>query len=214
MGRIMKIAVDGPAGSGKSTVSKIIAEKLNIEYIDTGAMYRALTYFFIKNDMQFTAENAKKAEIDFKNRHIYLDGINVDAEIRTPEVNAAVSDVSKLSPIRRLMTDLQRKLANNKDVILDGRDIGSVVFPDADYKFFIDADVKTRAKRRYDEMPRENRPTLEEIEENIKNRDFTDKNRETAPLVKTKDAVVIDTTNLDIDGVVNKMLQFIKSKNV
>ena len=135
------IAVDGPAGAGKSTIAKIIADKLNINYIDTGAMYRAVTYKVLQNNIDTTDEQAiievaKASEIDFKDNNIYLDGKILKEEIRTPEVSNNVSNVAQIKEVRYLMVDVQREIGNRSSVILDGRDIGSYVFPNADYKFF------------------------------------------------------------------------------
>ena len=141
------IAVDGPAGAGKSTIAKIIADKLNINYIDTGAMYRAVTYKVLQNNIDTTDEQAiievaKASEIDFKDNNIYLDGKILKEEIRTPEVSNNVSNVAQIKEVRYLMVDVQREIGNRSSVILDGRDIGSYVFPNADYKFFLNASLK------------------------------------------------------------------------
>jgi cytidylate kinase len=151
------IAVDGPAGAGKSTIAKIIAERLNINYIDTGAMYRAVTYKVLQNNIDTTDEQAiievaKASEIDFKDNNIYLDGKILKEEIRTPEVSNNVSNVAQIKEVRYLMVDVQREIGNRSSVILDGRDIGSYVFPNADYKFFLNASPEERGERRYKEL--------------------------------------------------------------
>ena len=151
------IAVDGPAGAGKSTIAKIIADKLNINYIDTGAMYRAVTYKVLQNNIDTTDEQAiievaKASEIDFKDNNIYLDGKILKEEIRTPEVSNNVSNVAQIKEVRYLMVDVQREIGNRSSVILDGRDIGSYVFPNADYKFFLNASPEERGERRYKEL--------------------------------------------------------------
>lgn len=148
------IAVDGPAGAGKSTIAKLIAEKLNINYIDTGAMYRAITYKCLQNNIDINNEEevikiAKDCEIDFKDNNIYLNGEILKDEIRTMEVSNNVSNVAKIKEVRYLMVDVQRNIGKVSSVILDGRDIGSYVFPNADYKFFLVATPEERGKRRY-----------------------------------------------------------------
>nr|WP_270839782.1 (d)CMP kinase [Peptacetobacter hiranonis] len=213
---IMIIAVDGPAGAGKSTISKLIAKKLNINYIDTGAMYRAVTYkclsegVDVKNE-EAVIEVAKRTDIDFRDNNIYLDSKVVNEEIRTREVSANVSDVAKIKEVRYLMVDVQREIGTRNDVILDGRDIGSYVFPNADYKFFLVATPEERGRRRYKELCEKGfEGTLEEIIKDIEKRDEIDSNREFAPLKKADDAIEIDTTGLGIDEVVEAVVSKIK----
>lgn len=212
----MIIAVDGPAGAGKSTISKLIAKKLNINYIDTGAMYRAVTYkclsegIDVKNE-EDVIEVAKRTDIDFRDNNIYLDSKVVNEEIRTREVSANVSDVAKIKEVRYLMVDVQREIGTRNDVILDGRDIGSYVFPNADYKFFLVATPEERGRRRYKELCEKGfEGTLEEIIKDIEKRDEIDSNREFAPLKKADDAIEIDTTGLGIDEVVEAVVSKIK----
>ena len=212
----MIIAVDGPAGAGKSTISKLIAKKLNINYIDTGAMYRAVTYkclsegVDVKNE-EAVIEIAKRTDIDFRDNNIYLDSKVVNEEIRTREVSANVSDVAKIKEVRYLMVDVQREIGTRNDVILDGRDIGSYVFPNADYKFFLVATPEERGRRRYKELCEKGfEGTLEEIIKDIEKRDEIDSNREFAPLKKADDAIEIDTTGLGIDEVVEAVVSKIK----
>lgn len=212
----MIIAVDGPAGAGKSTISKLIAKKLNINYIDTGAMYRAVTYkclsegVDVKNEAA-VIEVAKRTDIDFRDNNIYLDSKVVNEEIRTREVSANVSDVAKIKEVRYLMVDVQREIGTRNDVILDGRDIGSYVFPNADYKFFLVATPEERGRRRYKELCENGfEGTLEEIIKDIEKRDEIDSNREFAPLKKADDAIEIDTTGLGIDEVVETVVSKIK----
>ena len=212
------IAVDGPAGAGKSTIAKIIAEKLNINYIDTGAMYRAITYKCLQNNIDINNEKeviniAKNCEIDFKDNNIYLDGEILKEEIRTMEVSNNVSNVAKIKEVRYLMVDVQREIGKRNSVILDGRDIGSYVFPNADYKFFLIATPEERGKRRYKELVKKGyETTLEEIIKDIIKRDEIDSNREFAPLVKAEDAIEIDTTGKTIDEVVESVLSKINIK--
>lgn len=212
----MIIAVDGPAGAGKSTISKLIAKKLNINYIDTGAMYRAVTYkclsegVDVKNE-EAVIEVAKRTDIDFRDNNIYLDSKVVNEEIRTREVSANVSDVAKIKEVRYLMVDVQREIGTKNDVILDGRDIGSYVFPNADYKFFLVATPEERGRRRYKELCEKGfEGTLEEIIKDIEKRDEIDSNREFAPLKKADDAIEIDTTGLGIGEVVEAVVSKIK----
>ena len=206
------IAVDGPAGAGKSTIAKIIAKKLNINYIDTGAMYRAVTLKCLQNnidikDEQAVIEMAKKTSIDFRDNNIYLDSKIVNDEIRTVEVSQNVSDVAKIKEVRYLMVDVQRNIGKVSSVILDGRDIGSYVFPNADYKFFLVATPEERGKRRYKELVNKGYDVnLEEIISDIIKRDEIDSNREFAPLVKADDAIEIDTTGKSINEVVQSVL--------
>ena len=210
------IAIDGPAGAGKSTIAKIIARELNINYIDTGAMYRAVTLKCLQHGVNIeneaeVIELAKKTDIDFKDNNIYLDNQIVNEEIRTIEVTNNVSNVAKIKEVRYLMVDLQREIGKNNAVILDGRDIGSYVFPNADYKFFLVATPEERGKRRYIELKEKGyEGTLEDIINDIIRRDEIDSNREFAPLVKAEGAIEIDTTGKDIDQVVDLVLQKIK----
>lgn len=212
----MIIAIDGPAGAGKSTISKLIAERLNINYIDTGAMYRAVTYKCLSNgvdikDEKAIIEAAKNSNIDFRDNNIYLDSKIINEEIRTREVSANVSEVAKIKEVRYLMVEVQREIGSRNSVILDGRDIGSYVFPNADYKFFLVATPEERGMRRYKELCEKGYTgTLEEIIEDIEKRDEIDSNREFAPLKKADDAIEIDTTGLGIEEVVSEVVSNIK----
>ncbi len=205
----MIIAVDGPAGAGKSTVAKIVAKKLNINYLDTGAMYRAVTYKCLVNNIDINDEVsviniAKNSIIDFKDNNIYLDGKILADEIRTMEVSNNVSNVAKIKEVRYLMVDIQREIGKRSSVILDGRDIGSYVFPNADYKFYLVATPEERGLRRYKELTEKGYDVnLDEIIKDIIKRDEIDSNREFAPLVKSDDAIEIDTTGKSIDEVVD-----------
>ncbi|MGL5316146.1 MAG: (d)CMP kinase [Peptostreptococcaceae bacterium] len=207
------IAVDGPAGAGKSTIAKIIAKNLNINYIDTGAMYRAITYKCLNNNIDVNNEEdvkkiAKETDIDFRDNNIYLDGDIVNDEIRTIEVSNNVSNVAKIKEVRYLMVDVQRDIGRRNSVILDGRDIGSYVFPNADYKFFLVATPEERGKRRHKELTEKGYDiSLEEIINDIIKRDEIDSNREFAPLVKAEDAIEIDTTGKGIDEVVESVIE-------
>ena len=210
------IAIDGPAGAGKSTIAKIIAKKLDINYIDTGAMYRAVTLKCIQNNINIedevsVIELAKQTEIDFKDNNIYLDGQIVNEEIRSIEVTNNVSNVAKIKEVRYLMVDVQREIGKRNSVILDGRDIGSYVFPNANYKFFLIATPQERGARRYKELVEKGvEVKLQDVIDDIIKRDEIDSNREFAPLVKAKDAIEIDTTGKSIDEVVASVLDKIK----
>ncbi|MBS4539941.1 (d)CMP kinase [Clostridium sp. D2Q-11] len=210
------IAVDGPAGAGKSTIAKLIASKLNIIYIDTGAMYRALTYKLINEnidlkDISKIIDVLKDTEIDFKNNHIYLDGKIVDDKIRTNDISNNVSIVARIKEVREKLVNIQRKISKNNDVIMDGRDIASHVLPDANLKFYINATPKERGKRRYEEIiKRDPSVSLSDIIQEVKVRDEIDSTREISPLIKTKDAIEIDTTDKSIEEVVQVLLDYIK----
>jgi len=205
------VAIDGPAGSGKGTVAKILADKCNLLYIDTGAMYRAIAYKTLQNNISLNEEEkivelAKNSTIEFIDGKTYLDGIDVSKEIRTMEVTKIVSPISSIVKLRKILVDLQRKIAGCCDVIMEGRDITTVVFPDANYKFYLDADVEERARRRYKENKEKGiESTFEEILENINKRDYNDMHKEVGSLTKTEDSIYIDSTNLTIYEVVEKI---------
>lgn len=212
------IAVDGPSGSGKSTISQILAEKLKIEYLNTGLMYRAVTkYFLDKGYGEETSDEILKSllseiSIDFKDNKLFLNGIDVTYKLRNDEVTANVSWVSARDYVREKMVDLQRKIAENTSFILDGRDIGSVVFPDAKYKFYLTASALTRAKRRFDQG--ESDMIVEEIEKAIIKRDDYDSSRKVAPLKIADGAVVIDSSDLDIDQTVSLIISHMEDDDV
>lgn len=211
-----RIALDGPAGSGKSTVAKIIARKLGIEYLDTGAMYRAVTLFMVNNKVSLTDANAieqalKEIHIDFVSGRLYLNHEDVSEEIRTPEIAAKVSEVAAVKAIRVAMVKQQQDMACRKEIVMDGRDIGTVVLPHTPYKFYLTASIEERALRRYDEMKLKGLAVeLHQIQEDIAKRDAFDMNREESPLMQAEGAILIDTTGMDIDGVVNCLLQHIE----
>jgi cytidylate kinase len=216
----MIIAIDGPAGAGKSTVARIIAQKLGFLYIDTGAMYRALTLKALEKKIEIKDTNAiiemaSSTSIDLMNNQdgslkIFLDGKDVTGLIRQPTITKLVSDIARIKEVREVCLGLQRRLGRERDSVLDGRDIGTVVFPDADKKFYIDANFPERVKRRYKELQElGEKLTLEEVETDVHNRDTIDSTREFAPLKKADDAIYIDTTNMSIEEVVDKVLQYI-----
>ena len=219
----MIIAIDGPAGSGKSTIARLIAKDKGLIYLDTGAMYRLVTLKALNkgilgnNDLNYLEEIKKLLDnlnIDIKENGFYLDNVDVSEEIRKPIVSENVSDVAAIREVREKMVDLQRKFSESKNVILDGRDIGTVVFPNADLKIFLIADAKERAKRRYKELVEKGENVeIEEIYENILKRDKIDSTRKESPLKKADDAIEVDTTSKNIEEVKNEILYIIKQKN-
>lgn len=217
----MIIAIDGPAGSGKSTIARLIAKDKGLIYLDTGAMYRLVTLKALNkgilgnNDLNYLEEIKKLLDnlnIDIKENGFYLDDVDVSEEIRKPVVSENVSDVAAIREVREKMVDLQRKFSESKNVILDGRDIGTVVFPNADLKIFLVADARERAKRRYRELIQKGENVeIEEIYENILKRDKIDSTRKESPLKKAKDAVEVDTTSKSIEEVKNEILRMVNS---
>jgi len=215
----MIIAIDGPAGSGKSTTAKLLAEKLNFVYLDTGSMYRAVTLFLLDNKIDFSIEKNVKTVLDNFKIHIeYRKGIfsvflnkkNVSQLIRNSRIDKSVSNISKIKAVRKRMIEIQRSFSQNQNIVIEGRDIASNVFPNADFKFFIDADIKIRAKRRL-EQKLSNTITLSEMIEEIKKRDEIDSNRLVAPLLKVDGVIEIDTTNLSIKDQVHKLYKIINN---
>ena len=218
----MIVAVDGPAGSGKGTVTKKIEEKLGFLNLDTGATYRCVALQTLREGIKLENEdeivkiaNDIDIKIDNKGKKdvILLNGEDVSKEIRTKEVTSIVSQVSSIIPVREKMVEVQRKLAHGKNVIVEGRDIGTVVFPNADIKIYLDASEEIRAKRRYEENKQNGiDTTYEEVLENVKMRDYNDMHKKFGALKKADDAIVIDSSNLTIDEVTKKIEDIIKSK--
>jgi cytidylate kinase len=212
------IAIDGPAGAGKSTVAKLIAKKLSFLYIDTGALYRALTLKVLEKkialgDIARIIELAKNTRVELRHNQFYsqevlVDGKDVTLKIRQPRITQFVSDIAKIKGVREVMLALQRNLAKQGNSVLDGRDIGTVVFPNADKKFYIDAEFKERLKRRYKELNELGQNvTLKDIESDVRNRDTIDSTRQFAPLKKAEDAIYIDTTDMTVQEVVKVILK-------
>jgi len=216
------IAIDGPAGSGKSTSAKMVAEKLGYLYIDTGAMYRAITFLALSNNLigkdDEIVSSAKQCDLKLKfsegNTRVELNGKDITSRIRSTEVNQFVSDVSKIKEIRKILVEKQREMSRNSGgVVMEGRDISTVVFPDADVKIFLTASLDIRAKRRVkDFMNNGEVVALDDIKKNISTRDAIDSGRDDSPLIQAPDAFVIDTTNVTIDEQVSLILEKVKQK--
>ena len=205
----MIIAIDGPSGSGKSSISKTISKKLNIQHLDTGAMYRLLALKLLKENLEYDKSILNKLNIKIHDNKFFLDDIDVTNKIRNNEISKKASSVSKIKEVREYMVDLQRKISGEQDIVLDGRDIGTVVFPNADIKIFLTATIEERAKRRAIE---DNSVSYEKILYDMKKRDEQDSTRENSPLKIADDAIVIDTTNIDIDTVTNKIIKIVENK--
>ena len=213
----MNIAIDGPAGAGKSTIAKRLAKKLGFIYVDTGAMYRAMAYYFLQHNIDAKDENAIAAAcpdvdvtITYENgeQQVLLNGENVNGVIRNEEVGNMASSTSVYPVVRKKLVELQRQLAKSADVIMDGRDIGTCVLPDAQVKIYLTASSATRAKRRYDELTEKGVSCdLAEIEKVIIDRDYRDMHRETSPLRQAEDAVLVDSSEMNIDEVVDAIYQ-------
>ena len=211
------IAIDGPAGAGKSTIAKRLAKKLGFIYVDTGAMYRAMAYYFLQHNIDAKDENAIAAAcpdvdvtITYENgeQQVLLNGENVNGVIRNEEVGNMASSTSVYPVVRKKLVELQRQLAKSADVIMDGRDIGTCVLPDAQVKIYLTASSATRAKRRYDELTEKGVSCdLAEIEKDIIDRDYRDMHRETSPLRQAEDAVLVDSSEMNIDEVVDAIYQ-------
>ncbi|MEO9484090.1 MAG: (d)CMP kinase [Ekhidna sp.] len=211
------IAIDGYSGTGKSSTAKQVASRLGYTYIDSGAMYRAVTYFFLKNKVDFNKEkyldeSLRKCSIAFEGSSILLNGVNVDHEIRTMEVNENVSAVSAISEVRSKLVEQQRKMGEERSVVMDGRDIGTVVFPEADLKIFMTADVDIRAERRRRELEKKGiHESIQTIRKNLEERDLLDSTREDSPLTKASDAKEIDTSHLTLNQQIDKIVALAES---
>ncbi len=218
--KTLKIALDGPSGSGKSTIAKRLSKELDILYLDTGAMYRATALKALKLNVDTLDEtgvlgfiNDLDLNIKYENgsQQTYLDGENVSEKIREPQVSMAASNISSLKCVRLKMVEMQRKIAESVSCVLDGRDIGSFVLPNADFKFYITASVDVRAERRFKELKEKGfNVDFNSLKKEIEERDYNDSHREFAPLVKAKDAILIDTSNMNIEQVVACVMSHIK----
>ena len=214
------VAIDGPAGAGKSTIAKLVAKEKGYIYVDTGAMYRGLAVHFLKKGIvpgevekiEAACEDAK-VELGYENgvQQVYLNGENITSQLREEAVGNMASVSSAVPAVRAKLLDLQRNLAKEKDVVMDGRDIGTVVLPNANVKIYLTASSKVRAKRRFDELTAKGVSCdMDAIEKDIIERDYRDMHRETSPLKQADDAVLLDSSDLDIDGVVEEMKKIIK----
>ena len=220
---MINIAIDGPAGAGKSTVARAVAKKLGILYLDTGAMYRAMALKAMRegidpNDKEQVLPLLECTEIYAKNiggtQHTYLDGEDVSGLIRTPEISRGASDISAIPDVRIKLAQIQRNIAHTSDVVMDGREIGSYVIPECENKFYVTASVDERARRRLLELKekgRDNGMTVEDMARDIAERDYNDSHRAFAPLLRLPEAILIDTTDLTIDEAVNAVLKNLKN---
>lgn len=221
----INIAIDGPAGAGKSTIAKILSKQLNVIYLDTGAMYRAVALKAIRKGIDtksaYDIEQLVRdinIEIKYVNneQRVYLDGEDVSSQIRTPEVSVGASDVAVFPAVRLKMVEIQRQIALQNDVVMDGRDIGTFVLPDAHFKFFLTASPQERARRRYNEMLEKGKviKSYDEVLEEILYRDKNDSQRAFAPLAKAQDAIEIDSTNMQPEEVAQKMMSYITQRKI
>lgn len=217
----INIAVDGPAGAGKSSIARAVAEEIGYIYVDTGALYRAIALYSIENklDNESLVNSLDKINISLefidKCQHVVLNGIDVSDKIRTSEVSMGASKVSAIPEVRKFLFGLQKKIAAENNIIMDGRDIGTVVLPDAELKVFLTASAEERARRRFEEM-KDSGITYQQVLEDIKKRDYNDMHRDIAPLKQAKDAVLLDTTGMTIEQVKQKLKDMIADteKNV
>lgn len=211
----ISVAIDGPAGAGKSTIAKIVAEKFNLMYINTGSMYRAVTLKAMELDIESTNINAlcnliDTMEMHFENDELYLNGVNINDEITTPHISHNVSAYASVREVRIKLVELMQAMSKKYDVIMDGRDIGTVVLKDASFKFFLTASAEERADRRYKELKEKGLEIIyDEILKDIIRRDYLDSNREVDPLRKAEDAIEVDTTGLNIEQVVESICNHI-----
>lgn len=218
--KLISIAIDGPAGAGKSTIARLVAKKLGYIYIDTGALYRAIGLYALKNgvDPSYSEGVSElldgiKLELKFENgiQRVILCGEDISEEIRVPEVSVAASEVSKIQNVRKFLLNLQKDIAEKSNVIMDGRDIGTVVLPNAQLKIFLTASVEVRAKRRYKELLEKGIVSdYKKVLEDMKKRDYEDSHREISPLVPACDAVILDTTNFSLEESASEILKIIK----
>lgn len=221
---MITIAIDGPSGSGKSTISKIIAKKIGFINVDTGALYRTIAYFFLENKINYkekseVLKNLNNISVSLKNENfsqtIFLNGVDVTQKIRTNEISMVSSEISVIPEVRQFLLKLQRDIAKENNVVIDGRDIGTVVLPNADVKIFLTADPKVRAKRRYNQLISKGQSTtFDEILELINKRDYNDIHRKISPLKKADDAILVDNSNLNQKNTVDKLMKIIEKKGI
>lgn len=221
---MITIAIDGPSGSGKSTISKIIAKKIGFINVDTGALYRTIAYFFLENKINYkekseVLKNLNNISVSLKNENfsqtIFLNGVDVTQKIRTNEISMLSSEISVIPEVRQFLLKLQRDIAEKNNIVIDGRDIGTVVIPNADVKIFLTADPKVRAKRRYNQLISKGQSTtFDEILELINKRDYNDIHRKISPLKKADDAILVDNSNLNQQDTVYKLIEIIKKKGI
>ena len=227
MKKTVIIAIDGPSSSGKSTIAKLIAKHLKFTYIDSGSIYRAVTYLAVKNNLldksnintSAIIEILKKTSISFsfnsKNQNIIsVDGIQLEDKIRTFKISSLVSLLAEKNEIRKYIVKIQKDISRNKSIVMDGRDIGTVVFPNADVKFYLDASLNERSQRRWKELSKTESISLKQVKKDLKNRDDNDINRDHSPLIKSKNSITIITDNLSIDEVVKKMIEIIDKEKL
>lgn len=216
---MIRIAIDGPGGAGKSTIAKMVAEKMNMEYIDTGAMYRAIGWLFLKNEVDTEQDDSvdkilSETTMDFEDNHVILNGQDISGEIRTPEISRAASICSKIPAVRSKLVALQRAIAEGKSVVMDGRDIGTNVLPNAELKIFLTADPMVRAKRRYNQLLEAGKEAdLNSIFEDIKERDYQDTHRDLNPLRQAEDAVLLDTSDMTIEEVMEQIMTMAEARD-
>lgn len=217
MNPLCSIAIDGPAGAGKSTIAKIVANKLGFEYVDTGAMYRAYTLKVISNKLDPKNSSdvlsiLNDTDIDFIDNHIYLDNEIVDEEIRSNSISKQVSYIASIKEVRSKMVEIQQEISKRRSVVMDGRDITTVVLPNANYKFYVTASVEERGRRRFLELQSKGIKdiSLDEVIADIATRDEIDSNRVESPLTKTEDSILVDTTNLNIEESVDRIISIVK----
>jgi cytidylate kinase len=217
--KTINIAIDGPAGAGKSTIAKMVSAEMGYIYVDTGAMYRAVALYLTENNIpdEEAEKHMEEVEVSLKfvdgTQRVYLGDRDVSDLIRTPEISMAASRTSAIPAVRARLFDLQQKLARENNIIMDGRDIGTVVLPNADVKIFLTASAEERANRRFKELAEKpDCPTYEEILKDIIQRDYNDMNRETAPLKQAEDAVLVDTTELTLEQSAARIAEIIKER--
>lgn len=219
---MISIAIDGPSGSGKSSISKCLARKLGFVHVDTGALYRTIAYHLRKNNVDYSrpekvCENLKNIDIKVKfednNQNVFLNGVNVTNKIRFADISMVSSRISSMPSVRKFLLDLQRNIAKENNVIMDGRDIGTVVLPNSEVKIFLTASPEVRAKRRYKQTAADDpKINFSDVLKNINERDFNDTHREISPLKISNDAVVFDNSDLTFDQTVNSILKIIKER--